>query len=183
MHPDPGPGLLLVPDVDGHATAVPGVLLAVTIADCVPVILVGEHAGRRGVALLHAGWRGMAAGIVERGIAVLEERFGIPPRALHLHLGPAISRARYETGPEVHEALGLGRPEAPALLDLRTVAEERAREAGVSPEAMSRSPSCTFEDPLHFSHRGGDAGRQVAFLGIRGGEDVRRPGGAMGEGG
>lgn len=167
VHPDPGAGFLLVPEVDGHATAAPGVLLAVTVADCIPVFLAGEHAGRRGVALLHAGWRGVAAGIVERGIAVMEERFGIPPRALHLHLGPAISGARYETGPEVHEALGVKRPSGPAPLDLRDVAEERARRVGVSPGAMSRSPVCTFEDPLHFSHRGGDAGRQVAFLAIR----------------
>jgi polyphenol oxidase len=157
--------LQLAPDRDGHATDEPGVLLAVTVADCVPVFLVSERP--RAVALLHAGWRGVEAGILEVGIASLEAHFGASPQELHLHLGPAIGGDVYEVGPEVFEALGLPHDGESAPLDVRWALTERALAAGVSPQRISRSPRCTLRDPLLYSHRGGDAGRQVAFLGIR----------------
>ena len=65
------PGLHLTEPCDGHATSAPGLLLAVTIADCVPVFLV--EPAERAVVLLHAGWRGVAAGILEGGIRLLSE--------------------------------------------------------------------------------------------------------------
>lgn len=161
------PALHRVPDADGHLTAEAGILLAVTVADCVPVYLLGEHGGRRGVALLHAGWRGVVAGIVEAGVAAFRDRLGIPAPALFLHLGPAIGRTAYEVGPEVHQALGLPVPPSPTPVDLRGVVAERAGAAGVSIDHMSISSLCTRSDAFHFSHRGGDEGRQVAFLGLR----------------
>lgn len=152
---------------DGHATRVPGLLLAVTVADCVPVFLVDE--GGRGVALLHAGWRGVAAGILQAGVAALRDRYGIDPGDLHLHLGPAISRACYEVGPEVFGALGEDIPPGPALLDLREVLARRAVSLGIPADHITRSGHCTLRGPGDFfSHRGGDQGRQVAFLGLRG---------------
>src|SRR5690606_18360795 len=104
------------PAIDGHATRAPGLLLAVSVADCVPVSLVDPE--RRAVALLHAGWRGAAAGILERGLEVLAERLLARPEDLHVHLGPAICGGCYEVGPEVHRALGLPEPPAPAPVDL-----------------------------------------------------------------
>jgi len=159
-----GPGLLLASDCDGHVTGDPGVLLTVSVADCVPVFLVAPRA--RVVALLHAGWRGVAAGIVEAGVAALKDRYGVPPEALHAHLGPAISRDRYEVGPEVHRAVGLPDPGSPARLDLREVVATRLRGGGVPGDRIGVSGRCTFDDPLLFSHRGGDGGRQVAFVGL-----------------
>lgn len=153
-----------VPDCDGHLTTEIGVLLAVTVADCVPVFLVDPEA--RAVALLHAGWRGVAAGILEEGIDGLGGA-GVAAR-LHLHLGPSICGACYEVGPEVWEALGLPRPPGPTPLDLRGVLVRRALEAGVAAARISRSEHCTrCGDGSFYSHRGGDAGRQAAFLGIR----------------
>jgi polyphenol oxidase len=125
--------------------------------------------GRPAVALLHAGWRGVAGGILEEGLGVLKDRFGVEPGQLHAHLGPAISGDRYEVGPEVHRALGLPDPGEPGLLDLRGAAAERLAEGGVPRERIGVSTRCSLEDPLFFSHRGGDDGRQVAFLGIRAG--------------
>jgi polyphenol oxidase len=164
-HRDLPPGILLAPPADGHLTADPGVLLAVTVADCTPVFLLSESP--RAVGLLHAGWRGTAGGILETGIRAFQERLGVGPGALHLYLGPAISGPRYEVGPEVHRALGLEDPGGPTPLDLGLVLEERARKAGVLPHRIGRSRSCTLEDPALFSHRGGDRGRQLALLGIR----------------
>lgn len=173
VHGSLQPGLFLAPPCDGHATREPGVLLTVSLADCVPVFVVGPEA--RVVALLHAGWRGIGAGILEEGLQGLEDHFGIRPEELLLHLGPAIGAASYEVGPEVHEALGLPVPRGPAPLDLRAALAERATRAGVPAAAIGISHRDTRQDPLLFSHRGGDQGRQVAYLGI-----LSRPSGGGG---
>jgi polyphenol oxidase len=170
VHGETAPGLHLAPPCDGHVTREPDLLLTVSLADCVPIFVVEPRA--RLVALLHAGWRGAAKGILEAGLEALEDHFGARTEELRVHLGPAIGAASYEVGPEVHAALGLEVPSGPSVLDLRAVLAERVLRAGVSPPALSISRRDTRSDPLLFSHRGGDQGRHVAFLGIR-----SRPGG------
>ncbi len=159
------PGFLLAPDCDGHITGAAGLLVAVTVADCVPVFLVTPES--RVVALLHAGWRGIAAGVLEAGIDAFEDRFGVHPSELWVHLGPSVCGDCYEVGPEVHAALGLPESRRPGLLDLRGHLAERAEAAGVRSERLGVSAYCTMEDGGFFSHRGGDPGRQVAYLGVR----------------
>ncbi|HUG41432.1 MAG TPA: polyphenol oxidase family protein [Longimicrobiales bacterium] len=162
-HDDAAPdGLLVTEGVDGHITGRPGLLLAVSVADCVPVFVVDPE--RRRVALLHGGWRGTAAGIVGRGLELLGE--GAPDR-LHVHLGPAICGLCYEVGPEVHEALGLPVPHAKTPVDVRAVQARQAVDAGVPPEHVTVSDHCTRCGSGFFSHRGGDSGRQMGVLGIR----------------
>jgi hypothetical protein len=160
------PGLHLVRDADGHATAETGILMGVTVADCVPVFLVDPRV--RAVALLHAGWRGVVAGVVEEGMAVLADSFRTASHRLHAHLGPAICGECYEVGPEVHRALRLPDPGKAEPVDLRRVIRTRLLEAGVAESRISLSTRCTRcgASPF-FSHRRGDPGRQVAFLGIR----------------
>lgn len=165
FHTGGAPGLLLTPPADGHATRSPGVLLTVSVADCVPVFLVDP--GARAVALVHAGWRGIVAGVVERGVDVFGTQLGVDPEALHVHLGPAISGAAYEVGPEVHDALGLPVPKEPRLLDLRAVIAHRVVAAGVRPARVGVSNRDVRADAAFFSHRGGDQGRQIAFAGCR----------------
>jgi len=167
-HGDSGPksavGLRIVGDCDGHATSEPGVLLAVSAADCVPIFVVDPE--ERSVAVLHAGWRGAAAGMLERGLDAVAG--DAAPSRLLLHLGPAICGRCYEVGPEVFQALGLPRPEGPKLLDLRDVLARRALARGVSPTNLTVSEHCTrCTGSGLFSHRGGDRGRQVGYLGIR----------------
>jgi YfiH family protein len=160
--------LLLADDADGHATRAPGVLLTVSVADCIPISLVDPE--RRAVALLHGGWRGVAAGIVERGIALLAERAGSRAESLYLHFGPAICGRCYEVGAEVHEALGLARPSAPTPIDLRALAAERALACGVPAAQVSLSAFCTrCPGSPFFSHRAGCGERQVGVLGLTGG--------------
>lgn len=159
-----GGGLQILSDTDGFVTRTPGVLLTVATADCVPVFVVARR--RRAVALLHAGWRGVVQGILERGLETLARRLGsLPGPDLRLHLGPAICGSCYEVGPEVHEALGLEVPAGPRPVDLREVLAGRAVAAGVRPDHLTVSRRCTRCDPLLFSHRGGDQGRQISFLG------------------
>lgn len=159
-------GLLLTGPADGHATAERGLLLAVSVADCVPVHLVAP--GVPAVALLHAGWRGTAAGILEDGIAGLTRAFGCAAADLHVHLGPAICGRCYEVGPEVYEALGLRPPERPEPLDLRRILFRRAVSAGVEPGNITAASACTrCESDRFFSYRAGASGRQIAWLGLR----------------
>ncbi|HSG47370.1 MAG TPA: polyphenol oxidase family protein [Longimicrobiales bacterium] len=160
-------GLNLVPPCDGHLTRAPGLLLTVSVADCVPVFLVAP--GVRAVAAVHAGWRGTAAGILEGAVASFRDRLGVGPGDLHIHLGPAICGACYEVGPEVHEALGEPVPPVPGPVDLADNLARRGIAEGIPPEAVTRSTHCTrCGEAGLFSHRGGDAGRQMAFVGVAG---------------
>lgn len=162
----PAAGLLVADDADGHATHVPGLLLTISVADCVPAFVVDPE--RRAVALLHAGWRGAAAGILERGIETLGKRYGSRPGDLLVHFGPSICGDCYEVGPEVHRALGLGSPDAPRPVDLRGALADRALALGVDAGAVTISEHCTrCGDSPFYSHRAGHPERQVAFLGIR----------------
>jgi YfiH family protein len=144
--------------VDGHATTVRGTALAVTIADCTPVFIAHE----RGIALLHAGWRGTASRILEAGLVALSA-LAIPADECVVHLGPSICRDCYEVGPEVMSAV-TGRPAAgKAKLDVRLVLAEQAMALGV--RRVAASAWCTrCNGDRFFSHRGGDAGRQLGVL-------------------
>ena len=163
-----GPGVLVMDGFDGHVTDRPGLLLSVGVADCVPVAVVDPES--RAVALVHAGWRGTAAGIVERAVHRLAESWQGSAERLWLHCGPAICGACYEVGPEVHAAVNPGRPVpgAPAPIDVRAAIVERVVAAGVAAERVSVSAHCTrCGDADFFSHRGGSRARQVGVLGIR----------------
>jgi YfiH family protein len=157
-----GPGLdgwLRADGADGHLTVAPGIACAVTVADCVPVFI--AHASGA-VALLHAGWRGTAAGIVGKGIRVLAER-GLAAGDLRVHLGPAICGRCYVVGPEVFEQLTTWTTARARNVDLRALLAEQAKAAGVT--RITVSEYCTkCDNDRFFSHRAGDAGRQVAVL-------------------
>ena len=157
-------GLVVADDADGHVTAEPGVLLTVSVADCVPVTVVAPDA--RAVATLHAGWRGAAGGVLEAGVAELR-RIGAARDELWVHFGPAICGPCYEVGPEVHEALGLPVPEHNTPVDLRAALGVRAQALGIPDSQISISAWCTRCDSDRFySHRGGSGGRQMAVAGI-----------------
>ena len=84
---------------DGLMTDVPGVMLGVQVADCVPVLVVDVR--RRAVAAFHAGWRGTLARIVERGIGTMRLRYGSRPGDMVAVVGPAIGACCYSVGEEV----------------------------------------------------------------------------------
>lgn len=145
-------------DADGQATSLPALGATVLAADCLPVVIASEGA----VAMLHAGWRGLAGGVIERGLAAVRELDGGEVVAV---LGPCAGPCCYEVGPEVHAALGTG-VEAKAPADLRGIARSRLEQAGVG--SVTLLGGCTICDERFFSHRreGERAGRQagVAWL-------------------
>jgi YfiH family protein len=87
---------------DGLITSMPGVLLAILTADCLPVILVDTK--RRAVGVFHAGWRGTAKRIVEKGIGEMRRHFGTRPGNIRAAIGPGIRGCCYEVGPEVRSS-------------------------------------------------------------------------------
>ncbi len=174
-HQSPVAGWRQLGGVDGHATATPGLLLLVTVADCVPVYLVDP--ARRAIALLHAGWRGVAGGILEAGIETLVSAHGSSVENIVMHCGVAISGPCYEVGHEVLEGLGVTpAPSGRQSVDLRSELARRAVRCGVG--LVTVSDHCTaVEQADFFSHRrsGGRDGRQVAYLGIPAAGSVAPP--------
>lgn len=86
---------------DGMITSTPGLLLAIKTADCVPVLMADVR--RRAVAAVHAGWRGTAARIVEKGVGEMRRHFGTLPCDLRAAIGPCVRRCCYVVGPELRE--------------------------------------------------------------------------------
>lgn len=157
-------GLLVRDGMDGHVTGVRGLALAVTVADCVPVYL--AHPASSVLGLLHAGWRGVAAGVLEAGIERVCEVAQGSVEELVMHCGVAICASCYEVGPEVVEAVTGRQVAEPEGLDLRGVLAGRGADQGI--RRISASTWCTAHDRDRFySHRGsgGADGRMVAYLG------------------
>jgi hypothetical protein len=152
------------PDIeaDGQATALRGVGAMVLTADCLPVALGSSGA----VAMVHAGWRGLAAGVLEEGVRALRELGGVDD--IVAVIGPGAGPCCYEVGEEVHVAFGgahrIGIP--PTRIDLQAIARDRLLAAGVTD--VRDVGACTICDERFFSYRreGARAGRQggVAWL-------------------
>ncbi|HEY6852912.1 MAG TPA: laccase domain-containing protein [Gemmatimonadales bacterium] len=161
-HDEVPEGWLILDATDGHATAQPGVLLTVSVADCTPVYLADPARGAIG--LLHAGWRGAAAGMLAAGVAALVGH-GSAISDIVMHCGVAICGSCYEVGSEVAEALGKPPVSGKTHVDIRAVLAAQAAALGV--RHVSVSPLCTAHDPGFHSHRAsrGSGGRMIAYLG------------------
>jgi len=148
-----------LPDADGQVTGRADRAVTVMVADCLPVAI----AGPAGVAMLHAGWRGLAGGILARGAAAVG-----PDGPRHAAIGPGIGACCYQVGDEVREAFA-DHPDARHgdRIDLKAIA--RAQLAAVGVQEIDDCGLCTACAPeLFFSHRRdrGVTGRQagVAWL-------------------
>jgi YfiH family protein len=141
---------------DGQATARRDVAPTVLVADCLPVAIAGGGA----VAMVHAGWRGLAAGVLEEGVQAVR-RLG-HGADLSAAVGPGAGPCCYHVGPDVHAAFGTAGP----TVDLKAIARARLNAAGI--DHVEDSGICTICDPRYFSFRrqGEAAGRQagVAWL-------------------
>lgn len=137
---------------DASFTTKPNVVCAVMLADCMPILFADERGEAVGIA--HAGWRGLAAGVVEAAVAAM----GLPPKRILAWLGPAIGPDAYEVGEEVRAAF-LQRdansasafvPTRPGhwLLDLYAVARQRLSSLGIT--RVSGGGFCTASDVTRF---------------------------------
>lgn len=144
-----------------------GPVCAVLVADCMPVFLASREGDRVGVA--HAGWRGLAAGVVEATVVAL----GCDPARLVAWLGPAIGPQAFEVGDDVRSAFTAGDPASAALFhpgrtgrwlaDLPALARRRLMQCGVA--SVHGGGNCTVSDPARFYsyRRDGVTGRMAAL--------------------
>ncbi len=139
---------------DGAWTDRPGQVAVVLTADCLPVLLADEAGSV--AAAVHAGWRGLAAGILERAVSTLP----VPGDALHAWIGPAICGACYQVGADVRDAFladdpaaaGAFRPDASRWrADLKSIAAARMARKGVRVHDAGRCTCC--EPDTFYSHR------------------------------
>ena len=153
---------------DGCVAITPGLVCVVLSADCIPILLC-DVAGER-IAAVHAGWRGLAAGVVESAVHALDR----PAAELLAWLGPGIGRTAYEVGDEVHRAFLNRDPDdddafVPSssgrwLANLADLARRRLSRCGVC--AVHSASECTYSDPQRFfSHRrDGPTGRMATLI-------------------
>jgi YfiH family protein len=148
-----------VPEADGQATALTGVGPTVLVADCLPVAVAGGGT----VARLHAGWRGLAAGVIAEGVRALRE-LGASGR-LEAAIGPGAGPCCYEVGEEVHAVFAACDARQRDNLDLKAIARGQLVASGI--DAVHDVGMCTIcSDPeLFFSHRrdNGVTGRQAGI--------------------
>lgn len=162
---DPGVPAL---QADGAVTRVPGRICAILSADCLPVLLASEEGDA--VAAAHAGWRGLAAGVIETAV----KAFGSPPNSLLAWLGPAIGPGHFEVGAEVREELLRGDSGARTafvpndrgrfMADLAGLARRRLERLGIT--RVYGGGECTHAGTgRYFSHRrDGETGRQATLV-------------------
>lgn len=153
---------------DAAFTRKPGRVCAILTADCLPLVLASDSGDL--VAAAHAGWRGLAGGVIEATVVML----GVPPESLLAWLGPAIGPQHFEVGAEVREALLKGDLGAEAafapnargryLANLAQLARRRLESLGVN--RIFGGDQCTYADrDRYFSHRrDGVTGRQATLI-------------------
>jgi YfiH family protein len=172
---------------DGLMTAVPGIMLGVGTADCVPVLIV--DVSKRVVAAFHAGWRGTVARIVEQGVSRMRLDYGSYPEDLVAAIGPSIASCCYSVGDEVRTKFessfsyadklfrNVNHPEASGTkihLDLWGANRRQLLDAGLGETQITLVGECTacsrdaHGTRRYFSHRGeqGVAGRMLNVVGI-----------------
>lgn len=164
-----------VREADAAATGLPGIACLVMTADCLPVLFCNRQGTR--VAAAHAGWRGLADGVLESTL----EALAVPASDLLCWLGPAIGPQAFEVGDEVRQQFCRQQAEAEAafvhldrvrdtwLADLYQLARLRLVAAGVGTAAIYGGDHCTFADPERFFsyRRDGQTGRMASLVWIK----------------
>ena len=142
-------------EADGSFSVHSGVVCAVLVADCMPVLLADGRG--RAVGVAHAGWRGLAAGVIQQTATALRAALGDPQAELLAYLGPAIGPTRFEVGPEVLDAMARTLPDAVAafrpygeklLADIFALGRQALDQVGVS--RVHGGTDCTYSDPARF---------------------------------
>jgi YfiH family protein len=156
-----------LPEADALTTDAPGVALMTVAADCAPILLVDP--ARQVIAVVHAGWRGMVAGVAQAAVARLVAWYGCRPADLLACIGPSIGPCCYAVGPEVARAAEARY--GPAVLlpgpapgnprfDLWAAARAALLASGLAPDRIELAGECTrCRNDLYFSHRAEGPGR------------------------
>lgn len=163
---------------DALITSQPGLLIGVTVADCVPILIYDQ--AHQAVAAIHAGWRGTVGGIVTKTLALMQQQFGTVAGACYAYVGTCIDECSFEVGPEVAEQFasayiqtnsGTGK----AYVDLKGANAARLIDFGIPSKQIEISPfSTVLNNDTYFSYRAavsrvenGQTGRMLAVIGLQ----------------
>jgi YfiH family protein len=164
------------PAADGMVTALPGVVLGILTADCAPVLLADPEA--KVIGAFHAGWKGAIGGIAAETVRAMTA-LGADPARIAAAIGPTISQANYEVGPDFTAELLRQHPDAGRRIslpggrehfDLPGFVADLLREAGIG--RIDDLALCTYAAPDQYfshryaTHRGTTTGRQIALIGL-----------------
>jgi polyphenol oxidase len=155
----------LLGDGDALLEDMPGHLIAVKTADCIPILLADEE--HRAVAAVHTGWRGTVRGLVQHAVRAMREEFGTRPAKLHAAIGPGIGKCCYEVGAEVAAQFG---ETGPCHIDLVETNRRQLIEAGVPESRIYAANLCTkcgVEDFHSYRRDKEQAGRMLSFIGVK----------------
>ena len=154
-----------LPATDGMITDVPGVLLTTVHADCLPVWFFDPE--KKAIGLVHAGWRGTAAGIAPKAAAMMMETYGSKAEDIYAYIGPGISSCCCEVGPEVYEEFKKDWDFTDAFakkagekyyIDLKGINRRQLTEQGLRPDRIGVSSHCTCCEPELFCSYRRDGG-------------------------
>ncbi|MDI1254318.1 peptidoglycan editing factor PgeF [Thermomonas sp.] len=157
------------PEADASVTSTPGTVLAILTADCLPAIFAAQDGSE--IAAAHAGWRGLADGMLEAAVAAMHT----PADDIVAWLGPCAGSQVYEIGQEVFDAFVLRDARAASAfvatrpghwrVDLHALARQRLANTGIAPNNIYGGGLCTISDPLRFfSHRRDQRSGRMATL-------------------
>ena len=149
------------------------VALAISTADCLPILMIDRS--KKVIAAIHAGWRGMWRGVVQRAARTMIEAFKSSPGDILAGIGPGIGPCCYEVGTEVVSLFQnssdipqdfIQKREGRTYLDLSRAAQLELIQVGIAPENIEAIPLCTAcREDLFFSYRrDGETGRQLSFI-------------------
>lgn len=163
-------------EADGMITREKDIFLGVLTADCVPILMISPK--EKLVVAVHAGWRGTLAGIAEKAVRLLQERYGVAASDVEAALGPSIGSCCYEVkndvaGPLMKKWGKLTTPsifvrEGKSFIDLRRLNRDILRASGVPGNQLYQvgpCASCSAEDFFSYRRSRGETGRQLSFIG------------------
>lgn len=156
-------------ETDGLMTQVPGAVITIHTADCVPIFLAGK--GNKAVCLIHAGWKGTALGIAQKGLQQFMAAYCLEPGNIAAVIGPAIEQNCYQVGPEVADrfcpAVKISEGGGRWRLDLKAENRNQLLQAGLPPDDVYVSELCTFcrQGMLHSYRREKELkGQMISFM-------------------
>lgn len=157
---------------DALVSQEPNIFLAVSIADCTPVVLFDPHT--KTVAAIHAGWRGTVGRITEKAVQMMKNNFSVRAENIFAFIGPSAGICCYEVGREVAEQFPrectIQKDTEKYLLDVKKTNQLQLMELGILEQQIEIHPDCTISDERYHSFRrdGKESGRMWAVVGIKG---------------
>jgi YfiH family protein len=156
-------------EADGLMTSVPGAVITIHTADCVPIFLADKE--NKAVCLIHAGWKGTALGIAQKGLQQFMAAYGLKPGSIAAAIGPAIEQNCYQVGSEVADRFGhsvkMSDGNGKWRLDLKAENRRQLISAGLPPGDIQVSELCTFcqHSLLHSYRREKELkGQMISFM-------------------